>query len=309
SFASSAPTSPRRVSRAPSLSPSTSTVSTISEDASDDATRRASSSGSFTPNQYVETELLYGVSWGFNPPIISVSTEGALPRGPVPNVMALPYGKSPPLHIQAPSWRQLLKLMAKLSATQVEPGIETLAVTKGALKLRTVVQFVKVNHTSSEWRTVLYLTTDYPPPSDHPSWKYTNGDVNVLPYSYSLSNLPAILSDGPDSEMAKYYTIPATATTPLPSLPISLPNLAVYLASALDDSRQALHDTSSGTRRLAKMINACYPADLTSPLDETGERRGARALLGRMVGRSHKARGRNADVYELVTPFIPDEWG
>jgi hypothetical protein len=69
-------------------------------------------------------------------------------RDPLPNIIALPYGKCPPMHVQAPSWRQLLKLMAKLSATQIEPSTEAIAGTKGELKLRTVVQFFKVRHSS-----------------------------------------------------------------------------------------------------------------------------------------------------------------
>lgn len=70
--------------------------------------------------------------------------ENLMMRGPLPNIIALPYGKCPPVHIRAPSWRQLLKLMAKLSATQIEPSVEAVAVTKGELQLRTVVQFFKV---------------------------------------------------------------------------------------------------------------------------------------------------------------------
>ncbi|KAI0068804.1 hypothetical protein BV25DRAFT_1817721 [Artomyces pyxidatus] len=267
----------------------------------------SSSRTTMTPNEFVETELLNGVSFGFQPPVISATRE--VMRAPVPNIISLPYGKFPPMHIQAPCWRQLLKLMAKLSATQIEPAIESLAVTKGELKLRTVVQFVKVHHSSTEWRTILYLSIDYPiPPEAQSSWKYHN-DVNVLPYSYSLSNALALMRDGPDSPMAKYYTIPATSRTPLPSLPISMPSMAMYLASALEDSRRALNDTSSGVRKLAKLINQLYPEDSVSPMGEgDGGRTGTKALLGRLMGRKTN-RGRNADVYELVTPFVADEWG
>lgn len=65
--------------------------------------------------------------------------------GPMPNIITLPFGRSPPLHLQAPSWRHLLKLMARLSGTRIEPTLEAMAVAKGDLKLRTVVQFVKVS--------------------------------------------------------------------------------------------------------------------------------------------------------------------
>ncbi|KAI0307261.1 hypothetical protein B0F90DRAFT_1622652 [Multifurca ochricompacta] len=248
----------------------------------------------------------YSISaFGFHSPSIDI----IMMRDPLPNIIALPYGKCPPMHIQATSWRQLLKLMAKLSATQIEPSVEASAVTKGELNLRTVVQFFKVHHASSDWRTVIYLTIDYPPPPEH---RYANGDVNVLPYSYNLSSLPTLLRDGPASQVSKYYTIPATSRTPLPKLPITMPSMAMYLASALEDSRRALNDTSSGVRRLAKMVDQFYPneEDTAAAGEEEVRRRGGRALIGRLMGRASKPqRGRNADVYDLVTPFVPDEWG
>ena len=79
---------------------------------------------------------------GFTPPTIS-STPAHM-SGPMPNIITLPFGKSPPLHLQAPSWRHLLKLMARLSGTRIEPTLEAVAVTKEDLKLRTVVQFIRV---------------------------------------------------------------------------------------------------------------------------------------------------------------------
>jgi hypothetical protein len=248
-------------------------------------------------------------------------------RGPLPNIISLPYGKSPPLHIRAPSWRQLLKLMAKLSATQVEPAIDAVAVTKGELQLRTVVQFFKVrghmrpartvlisaqlHQNAPDWRTIIYLTIDHPAPSE-----YRSADVNVLPYSYSLSTLPALLRDGPESRISKYYTIPATARTPLPKLPISMPSMAMYLTSALEDSRRALSDSTSGLRRLAKMIDQFYPSQPSRGTvgDDEPEvrRRGGRGLIERLMGRTIRPQAQgslNADVYDLVTPFVPDEWG
>jgi hypothetical protein len=87
-----------------------------------------------------------------------------------------------------------------------------------------------------------------------------------------------------------------------------MPSMAMYLASALDDSRRALGDTSSGFRRLAKMVDQFYPTPAGG--EEEVRRKGGRALIGRLMGRPSKPqRGRNADVYDLVTPFVPDEWG
>ncbi|KAI0268367.1 hypothetical protein BC834DRAFT_968555 [Gloeopeniophorella convolvens] len=227
---------PARVSPRPASSPerrssprpvSVATSPSASEEEGESAESSSSSRLSrafMSPHQFVEPELLYGVSFGFHTPPMDVH----MMRDPLPNIISLPYGRCPPMHIQAPSWRQLLKLMAKLSATRVEPSVEAVAATKGELKLRTVIQFFKVHHASPDWRTVIYLTIDHPPPKDH---RYTNGDVNVLPYSYNLSSLPTLLRDGPESQVARYYTIPATSSTPLPKLPITLPSMAMYLAS------------------------------------------------------------------------------
>ena len=64
--------------------------------------------------------------------------------GPIPNVIALPYGRTPPLHIKAPNWHDMLRLMARLSETRLEPSLEAQAVVKTAMTLRVVVNFVKV---------------------------------------------------------------------------------------------------------------------------------------------------------------------
>jgi hypothetical protein len=79
---------------------------------------------------------------GFTRPVISTML---LPLAiAIPSIILLPYGKPPIFHFQAPSWRHLLKLMARLSGTRVEPTVEAFTVAKQELKLRTVIQFVKV---------------------------------------------------------------------------------------------------------------------------------------------------------------------
>ncbi|KAG2369594.1 hypothetical protein BDR07DRAFT_1347391 [Suillus spraguei] len=250
---------------------------------------------------------------GFKPPSISTILS---PMGEaMPNIITLPFGKAPVFHLQSPSWRHLLKLMARLSGTRVEPTIEALTIAKDEqLKLRTVIQFVKIHHSASEWRTVIYLTTDMPvPPSVTNSHKYTNGDVTVLPYSYTLSPLPRLLRDGADSPMAKYYVVPATNSTPYPTLPINFPNLAMYLQSAVQVSRKAAHDSSSGLRRLALNIDSCYPRDDESQvsMDLSDTSRSLGGMFKRVInrGRTPRGRGGNEEIYDLVTPFVPDEWG
>ena len=75
-------------------------------------------------------------------------TGRTLMQGPLPNIISLPYGKCRPLHIQAPSWKQLLILLTRMSESRIEPTVEAVAATKTELKLRTVVQFIKVDFSS-----------------------------------------------------------------------------------------------------------------------------------------------------------------
>ena len=123
-----------------------------------------------TPNQFVGRELLYGfctyprlviqpllclprsvIAYGIHsPPLENVQF-----RGPLPGVLALPYGKGEPMHIRASSWRQLMKLLAKLSVSRIEPTVEARATTKGALRLRTVIQFFKVCDSTRLPRAIL----------------------------------------------------------------------------------------------------------------------------------------------------------
>ncbi|KAJ7068424.1 hypothetical protein C8F01DRAFT_978294 [Mycena amicta] len=267
---------------------------------------------SITANQYVDSDLLRGVSIGFVAPFI---TSDLVPlQGSMPNIVSLPYGRCPPLHLQAPSWRHLLKLMARLSGTRFEPTVEALAVARSSqMHLRTVVQFVRLHHTTTDWRTVLWFTIDHPVPGSMPnSRKYTNGDVDVLPWSYTLSSLPALLRDSSDTPLSKCYTIPATTNVPFPALPISFPNMALYLQAALEESRRFTSDSSSGMRKLAKMVETCYPAASDSKSEDERSRMGG--LLKKFRGgRKDKGRkgkgGGNEDTYELVTPFVLDEWG
>ena len=216
------------------------------------------------------------IALGFNAP--RISSIKTTVKGGVPNVISLPAGGFVPFHIQAPDWHHLLKKMARSSGSRIEPSVEAIVGNEQELKLRTVVQFVrvhtqflhdaymanlltKVDTASQDWRTVVYLTIDNSSPPDAPR-EFTNGDVNTLPFSYSASSLPSILRDGPDGPIAKYYTIPATQNTPYPTLPIGFPSVAVYLASAVYDSRRTERDDSGGMGRLAKILDTLYPAEV-----------------------------------------------
>lgn len=264
---------------------------------------------------------MYLTALGFGPPPISAVMQPL--GGPFPNVMALPYGKCPPLHMQAPSWTRLLQLLARMGSCRIEPTVEALALRKDpdALRLRTVVQFVKVHREDANWRAVVYLTLDHILPRllqpgtatpGAPAWKYV-GDPGTLPYSYTLSPLPTLLQGPADGPLVRTYTIPATDRTPFPSLPLSLPNFVSYLHSALADSRAAAQDASGGLRRLARMIDECFPADRDTgntedDEDGSGRKKRLRSRIWGKFGKHNKARiGGNSDTYQIITPFLPEE--
>ncbi|KAI0921770.1 hypothetical protein AcW2_006646 [Taiwanofungus camphoratus] len=296
--AQSNPTSPRPSPRVPARHP------TVNGDSSPPVISSASNA------QHVPEDFLRGVSMNFGVPTITAALTPM--QGVIPNVIPLSWDQEqcPPFHIRAPSWRGLLKLMARLSSTRVEPAVEAIAKIKTEMRLRVVVSFVKVHNTSNDWHTVLFLTIDHPAPGDNPlMWKYRTEDTSVLPYSYSLASPLAILREGADAPMSKFYTISSTPETPYPKLPITFPDLAAYLATTLDVSRNAGHDTSViGLRRLAKILDAIYPND--RPALNPAEKSGMREKLKHFVGLGGKSsRNRNAETYDLVTPFVADDFG
>jgi hypothetical protein len=90
-----------------------------------------------------------------------------------------------------------------------------------------------------------------------------------------------------------------------------MPDMAMYLATALEDSRRARSDSSLGHRRLTKMINQFYPNQRGRvAADEEEPRRRGRALIGRLMRRPSRRQGggHNAEMYDVVTPFV-SEWG
>ena len=159
---------------------------------------------------------------------------------------------------------------------------------------------------------VVYLTLDFPPPATT-AWRYTNGDVSMLPYSYTLSPMPALLRTAAaqaDSPLCRTYTVPATSALPHPALPLDFPGLMAYLQRALEESRRAAHDRSGGLGRLAKMVEECFPegdADLGLEGPEEGHQR--RGLFSRFRRKSKAPAGGNQETYQLITPFFADEVG
>ncbi|RXW21946.1 hypothetical protein EST38_g3901 [Candolleomyces aberdarensis] len=259
---------------------------------------------------YIDPDLLQGVSIDFRPPVLQARLKPMTDA--IPNIITLPFGRCPPLHIQAPSWKHLLKLLARMGNTKFEPTVKALSISKTDLKLRTIVQFVRIHPASEDWRTIVWFTLDHPvPPSLPNAQKYNNPHPNILPWSYTLGDLPMLLRNAADAPMSKTYTIPSTDSLPYPTLPITFPNLALYLQAALDFSRQAKED-NNGYRKLAKMVQTCYP-NTEEPSNEAQEKTTVGGLFKRVIGRGNnkKKTGKtnNEETYEYITPFVPDEWG
>jgi hypothetical protein len=162
---------------------------------------------------------------------------------------------------------------------------------------------------------LLYLTIDHPVPANAPNaGKFTSGDGCTLPYSYTLSIPPALLRDGVDPAIATYYVVPATLKTPYPTLPINFPDMAMYLQSALEDSRRATGDNSSALRKLAKCVDTYYANEheIIGGVDEGPQKRSFSDVIkkfGRGIRPGKGTRRGNEEVYDLVTPFVPEEWG
>lgn len=61
------------------------------------------------------------------------------------------------------------------------------------------------------------------------------------------------------------------------------------------------------------MMDSCYPSLDRMDSGEQSDRSGMGKLFRKAIGRGNKnnkhGRRTNEDTYELVTPFVPDEWG
>ena len=150
-----------------------------------------------------------------------------------------------------------------------------------------------------------------PIPADHRDRsRYRNSvDPSLLPYSYTLSPTPAFLRENADGPMSKWYTIPATTSNPYPTLPMMFPDLATYLMSALENSRHAAHDRSSGLNRLAKWVDTFYPTARVTEEDEDSRSGGLGERFRGFFGRNKASKHDNDERSNLVTPFIPDMHG
>lgn len=126
-----------------------------------------------------------------------------------------------------------------------------------------------------------------------------------------------LLRDAADTSLSKTYTIPLTEAVPLPELPITLENLAMYLHVILQQSRKYSRssDASGGLGKLGKMVETCYPNVREEDYEDDmpGRSSAVSEWFRRFIGRGHKDRNRgrtsnNNEIYQMVIPFTSDEY-
>lgn len=163
-----------------------------------------------------------------------------------------------------------------------------------------------MHQASRDWRVVIYLTLDHPTPKEV-AWKYSQGDVYTLPYSYSLTPVPPLLKQT-DSALCRTFTVPSTPSLPHPTLPMDFPGLMSYLQRALEESRRVSNDRSSGLGRLAKMVEECFPeADADHGLEDPDNSRLRKGIFAKFRRKSKMPAGGNQETYQLITPFLADD--
>ena len=213
-----------------------------------------------------------------------------LPDRPFPDVISL--GPNDAFFIAAPTFRQLLRLLANLGHGVIEELRPPQA--RSQAHLRPALQLVQVRPPEEPY-IILWLELEV----QLPEGVHCNGDTSVRAYR---SVLPPNVQHAPNRGSHLFV-----CQAPLPPLPRELPDVSTYLQSLVVKSRQ-MADTT-GLRRLSKLIDKFYPNDVNGVV-EAPARRGifSRVIPGRKgARRSTRAGGDlNDESYDLVTPFRLD---
>ena len=234
-------------------------------------------------------DLWYGVEFGYSSPSWDIAPSllsNKCPPSSFPshdNPLTLYPSPSTPFFIRAPSWRALLRLLATLNQTRIEPTPEVWAdMKRGTADLRLVVQFIRTpflppmmsGKAKNEQReVVLYLCLHREVPSirsrigkslsvgDRAKW--SNWDTSVLPYGFKVatgSRLAKENKPSADAWMHLSSNSVADAGTPVceqnpdgdGSLFITLPPPFVELPATMSDLALYLQDSLVRSRRGSK---------------------------------------------------------
>ena len=234
-------------------------------------------------------DLWHGVEFGYHSPSWDIAPDLLRTKCPLSDFpthdspLTLYPGPSTPFFIRAPSWRALLRLLATLNETRIEPTPEALAdMKRGAADLRLVVQFVKTpflppvgsGEAKIEHREVaLYLCIHREVPSiksrigkslrmdDRAKW--SSWDTSILPYGFKAAAGSRLATDNKPSVDVWLHSsrkAVADAGTPISeqepdgdgSLFITLPPPFVELPATLSDLALYLQDSLVRSRRSGK---------------------------------------------------------
>lgn len=238
------------------------------------------------------------------PPAFGFGPASLLPKNQVPDA-AHPFPDEIPLRcsdaffIAAPTFRQLLRLLANLGHVVIEEELDTQpTLERSPAHLRPALQLVQVSPPEEPY-IILWLELEVPLPNG----MHCNGDTSLRAYR---SVLPQNVQHVPNRGSHLFV-----CQTPLPPLPRKLPEVATYLQSRVVTSRQ-MADTT-GLRRLSKLVDRFYPndGDMNGAMEAPAKKIGgifSKVMLGKRAAKRAGKAGAdvNDESYDLVTPFRLD---
>ncbi|KAG9034921.1 hypothetical protein FRB95_012337 [Tulasnella sp. JGI-2019a] len=225
----------------------------------------------------LEKEYAEGVSFGYRPPMLDMTV---LPDPPPLPETILIYPDSA-FHVCAPSWHQLLRLLARIGDVSLQPSPEAFGLLpdSGEISVRLVLHFHKCRY-GDQWKTILWVDLNRSLPSSispKDAWPYINGDTTILPYQCQIPRDAGVYFQRPatgeinTSSTSITYVLPQRLS---PTIPMRMDVLAAVLTDAYRSSQSAVStgavspppgslqtsslDVGLSLKRLCKAIDKCY---------------------------------------------------
>ncbi|KAG8851325.1 hypothetical protein FRB96_009390 [Tulasnella sp. 330] len=231
-----------------------------------------------TPRQIIlEREYAEGVSFGYHPPNLDMNVLPEPP--PLPETIII--HPTCAFHISAPSWHQMLRLLARIGDISLQPSPEAYEQLpdSGELSVRLVLHFHKCRY-GDQWRTILWVDLNRSLPQSitpKDAWPYINGDTTVLPYQCQIPRNSGVFFQLPANGEINAGSTSITYVLPQrfsPTLPMRMEVLASALTDAYRASQVAVStgtaspplgspigsslDVGLSSKRLSKAIEKCY---------------------------------------------------
>lgn len=225
----------------------------------------------------MEPEYSNKVSFGYMPPPLDQPVIPPCPAFPETVVIQ----QDAAFHISAPTWHDMMKLLARLGEAKVIPSPAAFSTLPGytmAADLRLILHFHK-NKVGGDWRVVLWMDYDRNLPKSmtpNERGRWMNGDTTMLPWGCRIpeeSISGALRGPGPMDVSSHTSNIVYVLQSPFPKLPISLSNIAAILQEAYQKSKQSSStgvpsssdggppqiDKGLSLKRLSKAVDKIYP--------------------------------------------------